>query len=176
MGSPLALLIGWFAILSVLGVGALRWARRGRLSTGLPRGRIVYSDMGGWRRPEKPLFSSEHRLTGRPDYLVRRGRRLIPVEVKPTRRSARPYASDVFQLAAYCLLLEESAGKPPYGLLRYSEQTYRIPYTRRLRRQVLRVLADMRRADGARDVPPNHDESARCRGCGHRIHCDHRMA
>ena len=176
MSSPVALLAGGFATLLILGAGALWWAHRGRLSTGIPRGSIVYADIGGWRRPEKPLFSSEHCLTGRPDYLVRRGRRLIPVEVKPTRRSARPYASDVFQLAAYCLLLEGSAGKPPYGLLRYREQTYRIPYTRRLRRQVLSVLADMRRLDGALDVRPNHCEPRRCRGCGYRSHCARRIA
>ena len=176
MNSSAAILAGLLTLLLILGAGALWLARRQRLSTGLPRGKVVSTDMGGWRRPDKALFSPNYRLTGRPDYLVKHGRHLIPVEVKPTRMSHRPYPSDVLQLGAYCLLMENSVGKPPHGLLRYREQTFRIPYTRRLRRQVLRVLADMRRLDGARDVRPNHREPRRCLGCGYRSHCAHRMA
>ena len=34
------------------------------------------------------------------------------------------------QLAAYCLLVEETIGAaPPYGLLRYAERTFRLDYT-----------------------------------------------
>ena len=175
MNSGVALLAGLLALLLVLGLSALGLSRRQRISAGLPQGKVVSADMGGWRRPEKALFSAEHGLASRPDYLVQQGRYLIPVEVKPTRTARLPYRSDVLQLGAYCLLVEDAMGRPPHGLLRYREQTFQIPYTRRLRRHVLAALADMRRLAGARDVRPNHREPRRCVGCGHRSHCAHRM-
>src|SRR5512136_3059487 len=78
----LALLVGWLA---------LRAAGRARRSAGLPAGRIVYADTGDWRPLEKPLCSSEHGLTGKPDYLVQTRSGLVPVEVKSGAAPARPY-------------------------------------------------------------------------------------
>ncbi|MEZ4638650.1 MAG: hypothetical protein R2856_27435 [Caldilineaceae bacterium] len=62
---PIALLI------AALGLFILFWARRKRTETGLPSGKVIYSDTGDWETPEKPLFSRRYGLVGRPDYLVR---------------------------------------------------------------------------------------------------------
>ena len=133
--------------------------------------------MGAWERCQKPLFSERYRLTGKPDYVVRQGRVLIPVEVKPRRQALQPYASDIMQLAAYCLLLEDERGQsPPCGLIRYQSETFRIPYTRALRAQLLTLLDEIRQQADAPDVLPNHHEPRRCLGCGHRAHCEHRLA
>ncbi len=71
------------------------------------------------RTLEKPLFARQIGLTGKPDYLLDIRGSTIPFEVKPGRRAAQPYESDPMQLAAYCLLVEETSGDaPPYGLLR----------------------------------------------------------
>jgi hypothetical protein len=63
----------WFLGLLILGLLLLWLARRGRARSGLPQGRVIYSDTGGWDRLERPLFSREHQLTGKPDYLVADG-------------------------------------------------------------------------------------------------------
>ena len=55
---------------------------RTRAATGLPAGQVVYVDTRGWQKSDRPLFSNTYRLTGKPDYLVKDGRNLIPVEVK----------------------------------------------------------------------------------------------
>jgi CRISPR-associated exonuclease Cas4 len=159
-------------LLLAVAIVLLRLARRGRIASGLPQGRVVYVDSRAWQRPPEPLRASSYGLAGRPDYLVRQGRMLIPVETKPSRDAEEPYSADVLQLAAYCLLVEEAHGRaPPHGLLVYRSRTFEIPFAAGLRRALLETLADMRRAAQQRDVPRNHDDPPRCAACGMRGHC-----
>jgi len=98
--------------------------------TGIPEGRIIYSDHGRWTRNKKPLYDAGLGLTGKPDYLIRVGDHLIPAEVKSSFAPRSPYDSHLLQLAAYCFLVESSFGiRPPYGLLRYRNRTFKIKYT-----------------------------------------------
>ncbi len=144
-----------------------------RRRTGLPWGRVVADDVGAGQTLARPLFARRYGLTGKPDYLVEQGGRLIPVELKPSRRASRPYASDLMQLAAYCLLVEEQTGRaPPYGLLRYAEQSFRLDYNRRVRDEVLATLATMRTLLDADDAARSHNDPRRCAGCGFRAACD----
>ncbi|MGD1994443.1 MAG: CRISPR-associated protein Cas4 [Anaerolineae bacterium] len=161
------------AILLVLGLVFLWLARRGRARTGVPEGRVVAADVGEWQRLDRPLFSRRYQLTGRPDYIVADGTDLIPVEVKSRRAPSRPYDSHVLQLAAYCLLAGESAGRrPPYGILRYADRTVEVPYTRELEEQLLAVVETMRADLAAGDAPRDHDDRRRCAACGFRERCD----
>ena len=157
-----------------LGLGLFLLARRQRKISGLPEGEIIYTDAGDWRRNERPLFSNRYRLTGKPDYLVRQGGEIIPVEVKSTRLNGRPpYPSHTMQLAAYCLLVEDVLDvRPAYGILKYADATIRIAYTDALREEVLGALAAMRRAQGASDIPRSHEDAVRCRFCGYQRSCD----
>ncbi len=161
-------------LLLLLLAAALLWlARRTRAGTGLPTGRVVAADMGGWLRPERPLFSARHRLTGRPDYLVAQGADLIPVEVKSRPAPPRPYESHLLQLAAYCLLVAEETGRrPPHGLLRYTDRTLEIPYTPELEAALLETLEAMRACLAAGQAPRDHDNPRRCAACGYREVCD----
>ena len=162
------------AILLLLGLGLLTISRRQRKTAGLPPGAIIYTDAGDWRRNERPLFSDRYRLAGKPDYLVRQGREIIPVEVKSTSlRGREPYDSHKMQLAAYCLLVEDALGvRPGHGVLKYADIAIRVDYTDDLRRGVLSILDEMRRALHARDIPRSHDDPRRCRACGYRDVCD----
>jgi CRISPR-associated exonuclease Cas4 len=162
------------ALLLLLVGAVLLWlARRLRARSGLPAGRVVAADVGPWRRLDRPLFSRRHGLTGRPDYVVADGADLIPVEVKSARAPARPYASHVLQLAAYCLLVAETSGRrPPYGILRYADRTFQIPYTRELEEQLLEVLEAMREDLAAGDAPRRHQDPRRCAACGYREVCE----
>lgn len=158
--------------LLLLALLTLAWAARLRARTGLPWAPVTYQDTGG-RTPEKPLVAQRYGLSGRPDYLISSRGRTIPVEVKPGRRAAAPYDSDLMQLAAYCLLVEETTGEaPPYGLLRYAERTFRLDYTPRVRDDLLVTLDTMREALDAPDCPRSHDQPQRCRACGFYQQCD----
>jgi CRISPR-associated exonuclease Cas4 len=122
---------------------------------------------------EKPLFARRIGLTGKPDYLLDIRGSTIPMEVKPGRRATRPYESDLMQLAAYCLLVEETSGAtPPYGLLRYAERTFRLDYTPRVRDELLTLLDEMRHELTQSDCSRSHDDPRRCRGCGFFEQCD----
>jgi len=175
--SPLQIVLLLLAgVLSLLAYLVWRGGTRSRARAGLPRGEVVYADTGDWRQG-KPLYAPRYGLSGKPDYLVRAGQEIVPVEVKPSRRASEPYEADVLQLAAYCLLVEEEFGQSPsHGLLRYRDQTFRIPFDRRLRETLLSVMEDMRLDLEESDVPRSHDDPTRCRFCGHRAHCEqHRL-
>jgi len=146
---------------------------RQRREAGLPGGRVIYTDTRAWDEVEKPLFSNELGLTGKPDYLVEQNGKLIPVEVKTGRVPDAPYDSHIFQLAAYCLLVEKTYGKrPPYGIIHYSNRDFAVDYTPQLESALLDHLADMRRDELRKDVPRSHEDAARCRRCGFRKVCD----
>ncbi len=147
-----------------------------RRQTGLPWQRVAYSDTIGWRRAEQPLIARRFGLVGKPDYLLERGRQLIPIEVKPDRLAREPYPSDVMQLAAYCLLVEETSGvRPAYGLLRYAHQTFKIRFDDRLRQDLLRLVEEMRSADPLITSIRSHREARRCAGCGFHSTCEEVM-
>ena len=170
-------LLGIALVMGAAGLALLWWSRRLYRIAGLPTGRLVYTDTDGWQRPQAPLISRRWGLVGKPDYLIRQGRELIPVEVKTGRAPSRPYPAHILQLAAYCLLVEDWTGRRPRrGLLRYDDATFEIPFDRALRREVLRTIEQMRRAARRPSVARSHDEPARCRGCGVQYACDQRLS
>jgi hypothetical protein len=68
--------------LLLIGAVLLWLSGRQRRATGLPAGRVVYSDHNEWGEIETPLYDPTFNLTGKPDYLVERSDEIIPVEVK----------------------------------------------------------------------------------------------
>jgi CRISPR-associated exonuclease Cas4 len=149
-------------------VAGMRLRRR----TGLPWAPVRYQDTYG-RELEGPLLARRLGLVGKPDYLLDLRGRTVPVEVKPGRRSPRPYDSDLMQLAAYCVLVEETCDQaPPYGLLRYAEHTFRLDYTPQVREEVLALVAEMQASLDQPACDRSHDDAARCRGCGFFMVCD----
>jgi CRISPR-associated exonuclease Cas4 len=145
-------------------------------SAGLPGGRIIYTDMRTWGKLERPLYDPGLGLTGKPDYLVRQKGRLIPVEVKTGRTPATPHAAHIFQLAAYCLLIERVYGqRPTHGILHYPERDFAVDYTRELESALLDVLAAMRQPEKQHPVPRSHADPKRCVRCGFRDSCDQKL-
>ncbi|HUH97837.1 MAG TPA: CRISPR-associated protein Cas4 [Anaerolineales bacterium] len=164
-------------ILLIAAILALWQSTRQRREAGLPGGRVIYTDTRAWGAVEKPLFSNELGLTGKPDYLLEQNGKLIPVEVKTGRVPNAPYDSHIFQLAAYCLLVERTYGRrPPYGIIHYPNRDFAVDYTAQLESALLDQLAEMRRAEHHTNVPRSHDQPARCRHCGFKRVCDQSLA
>ncbi len=150
---------------------------RQRRQAGLPAGRVIYSDTRGWGAVERPLYDHALGLAGKPDYLVRQGGSIIPVEVKSRRAPDSPYDAHIFQLASYCLLVEKTYHvRPPYGILHYKDRDFAIDYTPELEFALMDLLADMRRDELKDEVHRSHEQAARCARCGFRHLCDQSLA
>jgi CRISPR-associated exonuclease Cas4 len=164
----------WLALfLLVLSVVLLWIAARQRKSSGLPQGRVIYTDTRAWNRLEKPLYDPLTALTGKPDYLVEQNDRIIPVEIKSGWAPAEPHPSHIFQLAAYCLLVEKAMGKrPEYGIIQYRNRAFSIDFTQTLEEELLNLLDEMRRDEKQACFDRSHDEYQRCASCGFNQICD----
>jgi CRISPR-associated exonuclease Cas4 len=151
-------------------------SRKLRLRTGLPAGRVVYSDTRAWRECRDPLYAPSANLAGKPDYLVQRLQYVLPVEVKSSPAPVEPYPSHILQLAAYCLLVQEEYGRrPPYGLIHYADRTFAVRYTPELEQELLQTIDWMR--EDMRDgyAERNHDDPARCAACSYAVYCDQKL-
>lgn len=172
---PLVLLIG--AI-----IGALLWlmGRPWYSSSGLPGREILSADVGAQFPQSRPITSKRHGLTGKPDYVVRVLDGVVPVEIKSGKcpRSGYPHDSHMYQVAAYCLLLEEALKtNVPYGLVRYDDGTVRVEYTSTLRAEVLNIIDEIRVArKSKRKQHISHNYLGRCRACGYRDACNESLA
>lgn len=151
-------------------------AGRAHRSTGLPGGEVIYADPATWKPTEQPLYDAQLGLAGKPDYLVRQGEQIIPVEVKSSRTPDSPYDAHIYQLAAYCLLVERTYGsRPRYGFIHYPKRTFRVEYTAQLESALLDVLAEIRTCERQAEVARSHEQPARCDRCGYRNTCDERL-
>ncbi len=163
-------------VLIILAIYLLVNANRKQRDVGLPAGRVIYTDTRGWGRVEKPLYDPQTGLTGRPDYIVQQDDRWIPVEVKSTWSPPVPYDSHLFQLAAYCLLVERVYGvRPPYGILRYRNRTLQIEYTPQLEADLREMMEEMRAQERKGEPQRSHQDSARCARCGYREQCSQKI-
>lgn len=153
---------------------------------GLPQGKLIYTDTHQWQSIVKPLFDRELGLTGKPDYIIRNGREIIPVEIKSFRGNSTPLDSHVFQLAAYCYLIhKEFDQRPPYGIIHYTpgnekynssaSQTYAIDYSKKLETRLLNTIEQMQSIDTSLPPSRSHQTAWRCKRCGYRSNCDQRL-
>lgn len=163
-------------LLIVVAILFLWRSGRGRQETGLPGGRVIYTDTRSWGPLEAPLYDPVLALTGRPDYLVSDKGRIIPVEVKSSQVREAPYDEHIYQLAAYCVLVEKTYGKrPPYGIIHYPNRTFAVDYTPELESSFLDLLAEMRRQDRKKEIARSHESVPRCMKCGFSSLCDQRL-
>jgi len=148
-------------------------AARKKRQAGIPAGRVIYTDTSKWGKVEKPLFDPTLRLTGKPDYLVKQGSQIIPVEVKSGRSLDAPHDSHIYQLAAYCLLVQHEYGtRPNYGILHYSNKTYAIEFNSTLEASVIATLHEMQEKTTRSLVDRSHKNPHNCQHCGYRSICD----
>ncbi len=162
----LVLLIGALILLGALFILLSR--RRG-----LPEGAVIYEDLvrGGIRA--EPLRSSRYGLSGQPDMLIRNGKQVIPVEVKGAEGYSRPLPSHVMQLASYCLLIREHYGIcPEYGIIRYRDRQFEVPFTEEMEDRLLEMMNEMRKTNLNAKFPPKCGNLRKCAHCGFAAVCE----
>lgn len=122
------------------------------------------------------LHSEKYGLSGKPDIILEEAEEIVPVEFKSGRLPQGPLFSHIIQLAAYCLILEESGGKKVVrGVLRYGDHEFDIDFDDALRALVIGKLSEMRRALISNDVHRNHNRQGKCRSCSRREICTERL-
>jgi CRISPR-associated exonuclease Cas4 len=152
-------------VILLLGVRSLLVRRRETRT-----GALVAVDEGP--TPVPLLRSYQYGIVGRPDALRRLADgRLVPVEFKSRSTPAHGVPrSHRIQVAAYCLLVEETTGRsPPYGVIRYGDGGgFRIRWDARARDELLALRDDLERPYDGRATP----SPARCLRCPWRDVCD----
>ncbi|HZS61886.1 MAG TPA: Dna2/Cas4 domain-containing protein [Gemmatimonadaceae bacterium] len=127
----------------------------------------LYLAAGPLAETEPLLVDEARRIRGRPDYLLRHKKGVIPVELKPLRTSKTLYESDRLQIATYLMLVRTA----PYGIVRYKETTFRVYLTKELEARCLKVADEIRAARRATVVHRTHNVPPKCRACAHKAAC-----
>jgi CRISPR-associated exonuclease Cas4 len=163
----IVLLLGALLVLA-FGVWIRLRVRKDKKAHGVPEGTILYSDLNV---PAAALFSRRFGLVGKPDYIVQKEKGYVPVEVK-SGRGLHPQQNHIFQLAAYCQLLEDASGEfVPEGVLVYNNVPYTIAFDPKMRFDLESVMSSMRDSLKRGLVRRNHEEAGRCRHCSMRRYC-----
>ena len=171
------MLIAAAAVLILIAIALLWFSHRQAKISGMPAGRVIFSDMGTWGPSGESLYDPALRLTGKPDYLVTKGDEVIPVEVKSSRAGSAPLDAHIYQLAAYCLLVDrQHHRRPTYGILHYKDATYRVDYTRQLEQAVLDLITTLHRHGPEQQRHRSHVVKGRCSHCGYRSICTERLS
>ncbi len=163
-------------ILFLLAFLLLWQGARQRRASGLPGGRVVYDDTRARVKFETPLYDSALGLAGKPDYVIRQGQTLIPVEIKSGYAPPQPFDSHIYQVAAYCLLIQRATGhRPPAGIIQYRNRTFEVDFTPEVEEELIALMEEIRRQEKRSDTGRSHSEPARCARCGFHSLCDQRL-
>lgn len=97
----------------------------------------------------KILYSKKYDIQGKPDYIYKKnfGKKFVPIEIKSGNigDSPMPHTGDMYQLAAYFLIIEDLyKSRPPYGRLVYKDYMFIIKNNFKIRREVKRTIYKMR--------------------------------
>lgn len=100
------------------------WMRK---RAGVPMGNVVYSD--SQKMLGEILTAKNIPLRGKPDYLVKKGSQIIPVELKRGKTPQSPYPSHVAQLFAYCYLVKDNFNvRPDFGIVDYPDNDFKLEF------------------------------------------------
>jgi CRISPR-associated exonuclease Cas4 len=137
-------------------------------------GKITYSDLN---TPAKSLFSKRYRISGKPDYIVKKQGYYYPVEIK-TGIHFKPKTNHIFQLAAYCQILEDNYSCfVPHGFLIYtdSSKSFEIPFDPKIRFELESAINNMRKSLKNCKIKRNHNDLKKCMVCSMRKYCDQKI-
>ena len=127
--------------------------------------------------PSKAFFSKKYKISGKPDYIIEDNGRYIPVELK-TGVHDYPMKNHIFQLAAYCHLIEENYNMfVPHGILVYNNQkSYEIKYDPIIRFELESTIKQMRHCIRKERIIRNHNDVKRCINCSMKRYCKEKIS
>ena len=129
-------------IVIVLGLLYLLFLLREQKNLGSLGGSVVALDNG--ENNGLLLSSTSVPLVGKPDYLIKQGSVVLPVEVKTGKTPVAPHRNHIVQLIAYCLLVEENFGVAPLkGVIRYPEKEFEVPYTEKAKEKLQKLVGEI---------------------------------
>lgn len=152
---------------------------RFKKASGLPSGRLIYADTDQLQAIPKPLYDPALNLVGKPDYVIQqKDGSLIPVDFKSVNAPATPYDSHVYQVLAYCYLIEQTQGvKPGFGIIRYQNKSFEVPYDEHEKAKLMALIENLRMVESCPEPPRrSHHHVARCCSCGFRDICEQSLA
>ncbi len=115
-------------------------------------------------------------IVGKPDYIVEKKGYKIPVELK-TGYCSNPKSNHIYQLAAYCHLIEENYSNfVPYGMLIYNNHLeFKIPFNPKIRFELENIIYNIRFSLKYKNISRNHNDSNKCINCSMRTHCNYKI-
>jgi len=138
----------------------------------IPKGKITYSDLN---LPGKILFSKRYKISGKPDYILKKNNELIPVEIKSGTYN-QPQKNHILQLATYCQLVEDNYKNfVPFGLIVYKNHDFKIPFNPLLRFELESTIKKMRRDLKNNNIALNHNDPRKCKNCSMRFYCKSKL-
>jgi len=131
------------------------------------KGEIEYIGMDR----EKEIVSEKYGIKGKPDYVLKIDNEYIPVEEK-TADLKSPTFPHVIQITAYCMLIEDRYGiAPSYGILKYKNMEFKIPYEARWKNLVLQLRENMIKDIEKGESHRNHNNIKKCKNCVRKEYC-----
>lgn len=140
---------------------------------------VIASDTGQHR--VKLIEDPKHKIRGKPDYIqierVGLRKKIVPVELKPSRKSETLYEGDAMQVIAYLILLKKQYGRrvANFGRVKYANKTFVVEYTPEAVRRCLEIVERIREARRLPCVERNHNSPRRCLACSVREACNQRL-
>lgn len=169
--------IGVALIVLAIVIWLINHSNQMRAESGVPAGNIIYTDTGTWFANDGPLYAHDVQLVGKPDYLVEQpDGMIIPVELKSGKAPEEPWDGHLYQLAAYCFLVESHYGiRPDHGIIQYQDRAFAVDYTEALEDELLDILTNMREDIRQPTVNRSHQRPYLCARCGVRDACNQRL-
>jgi CRISPR-associated exonuclease Cas4 len=161
-------------ILIYLSIKFKQKAKKLKINNKIQDGKIIYTDLD---IPEKPFFSKRYKISGKPDYIIKKNGYYIPVEVK-SGNHLNPKKSHIYQLIAYCQLLEDNYNCfIPYGIIVYydTSKQFKIPYDPKMRFKLESQIKEMRKFLNYNKIQRNHFEEKKCIKCSMREYCNQKI-
>ena len=136
---------------------------------------LIYSDDA---ETAELLEDANTGLRGRPDQIVIIDGELIPLEQKTGNVPRDPHLSHTLQLLAYLHLVEMNTGRsPPYGILRYGEDSiFQIDWDKNAKNQLLNNLIEIQRLMVEGGAKRNHERVGKCQNCSRKHACPEALA
>ena len=163
------MLTSWIVLIIAIvfisvGIGLIIWVKKSKKTSLIPSGRIIYDDLHG---SPPSLYSEKYPLVGKPDLILKKGWKRIPIEVK-TGNHQRKKSHHVMQLLSYCQLAKENYRRPsPYGYLIYTDtnKRFKISFTYKEKKLLKSTIDQMRKILQTEKVIRNHQDKGKCSGC-----------